>query len=121
MDGDTLRGTRLGRCPATLPSNAMPVLSVADDAPNPVLPASIDRRWSGSRAEPHVAPVVDPVRQSNGGVLPTSTAGIAAAQERMPNEVLARNLPSGSTPGPRDRPGSRSSPRSVHGPSRGEP
>ena len=97
LDEDTPRGMLLAKYSETFQSDAMLVLIEADDVLNPAVLAYIDRLQSEIRAEAHVASVasvVDMIRQSNSGALPTSTAEIAAAQERVPKEVLARYLPS---------------------------
>jgi uncharacterized protein len=97
LDKDTPRGVLLAKYSETFQSDAMLVLVEADDVLNPAVLAYMDRLQSEIRTEQHVtsaASVVDMVRQVNGGALPTSTAEIAAAEARVPPEVLARYLPS---------------------------
>ena len=87
----------LAKYSETFQSDAMLVLIEADDVLNPSVLAYIDRLQSEIRTEAHVtsaSSVVDMVRQVNGGALPTSTAEIAAAEARVPKEVLVRYLPS---------------------------
>jgi hydrophobe/amphiphile efflux-3 (HAE3) family protein len=97
LDKDTPRGMLLDKYSKTFQSDAMMVLVEADDVLNPSVLAYIDRLQSEIRTEAHVtsaSSVVDMVRQVNGGALPTSTAEIDAAKERVPKDLLERYLPS---------------------------
>ncbi len=97
LDKDSPRGMLLAKYMDTFQSDATMVLIEADDVLNPSILAYIDRLQGELRTEAHVtsvASVVDMVRQMNGGALPTSTAEIQAAQDRVPADLLARYLPS---------------------------
>jgi hydrophobe/amphiphile efflux-3 (HAE3) family protein len=97
IDKDTPRGALLAHYKDTYGSDAIMLIYEADSVRNPEVLGYIDHLQEDLRNERYVdevSGVVDLLKQTNGGALPSSTAEIDAIIAQAPSAMVERMLPS---------------------------
>jgi hydrophobe/amphiphile efflux-3 (HAE3) family protein len=97
IDKNTERGMLLDKYTTTFQSDSILLIIESDDILNPEVLAYTDRLHqdiSDERYVNGVTGIVDLARQMNGGDLPSSSAEIRLALDRLPSEITARYVPS---------------------------
>ncbi|MCU0631562.1 MAG: RND family transporter [Methanolinea sp.] len=97
MDKNTERGMLLDKYSSTFQSDSLMLLVESDDVLDPAVLAYMNRLQedvANQRYVSGVSSVVDLARGMNGGTMPSTSAEIEMARQKLPPEVFSRYVPS---------------------------